>query len=265
MPAEIGSDAPARYPSAMAAQTRIYGRLDSTNLEAKRLIDAGESGPFWLLAHEQNAGQGRRNRIWQTGSGNFAATWAGYLQAPPLMRAQMGFALALAARDALENLSRPDQLRFKWPNDILIGDAKMGGILLESGTNPSGDSWLIAGIGINLVSAPKLPDRRTICLRDALAENHAVPTAEVLLQHIQAAFDIWRSRLLDEGFARIRLAWLGCAYGIGAPARVQIGERWLSGRVKGLDEEGTLLLEPENGDAVRVSAGDVFFGREEEI
>lgn len=265
MPAESMDGAANRFSSDIKAQTRIYARLDSTNLEAKRLIDSGERGPFWLLAHEQTAGQGRRLRVWHTGSGNLAASWMGFVAAPPVKRAQMGFALALAAHDALQPWCRSSCLRLKWPNDIQILDAKMGGILLESGSHPSGDSWLIAGIGINLLTAPLLPDRPTICLRDALRDNCAPPSAETLLTQIQTHFDLWRCCLQDEGFAPIRSAWLACAYGLHAPVRVEIGARTLIGRFQGLDENGAMLLERDNGEVISVSAGDVFFDREAKI
>ena len=70
--------------------------IDSTNSEARRLAEAGESGPVWITAARQTAGRGRRGRVWDTASGNLAAT---LLLRPPANFAQLSFAAALAVAD----------------------------------------------------------------------------------------------------------------------------------------------------------------------
>ena len=122
--------------------------IDSTNCEARRLAEAGEAGPVWIMARSQTAGRGRRGRAWLSAPGNLAATLLIRPARQPC--GQLSFAAALAAADVAEHFAPTAPVTVKWPNDVLAGDRKMAGILLES----TGD-WLAVGVGINLVSHPE--------------------------------------------------------------------------------------------------------------
>ena len=148
---------PAGEPSAPPRLVRLP-ETDSTNAEAMRRALAGEAPPLWVLADRQTAGRGRAGRAWASQPGNLFASLLVSTSCPPALAGQLSLVAGVAAIDAIRRAAGqapPAGLRLKWPNDILVGTAKTGGILVESTTRSSGAERLaIIGIGLNLVSAP---------------------------------------------------------------------------------------------------------------
>ncbi|MBL4750467.1 MAG: biotin--[acetyl-CoA-carboxylase] ligase [Amylibacter sp.] len=238
-----------------------FSVLDSTNEEAKRLALAGTQGPLWLHADRQTAGRGRRAKVWQSPIGNLAATglyhWDGSLAAS----AHLGFAAALAVCDTLSPfLDGAQTLAIKWPNDVLQSGAKIAGILLESGSVPSGGHWVAVGIGINLASAPSDLPYPATALHEHLKTGGKPPATTDVLDVLITSFESWRTCLTGEGFAPIRTAWLARAHGLGAMLRTSAGQ---SGIFEDLSKEGALVLRQNSGRSIEISAGEVFFADQE--
>lgn len=233
-----------------------YETIGSTNDEAKRLALAGAPQGTLVWALAQSAGRGRRGRPWQSPPGNLYAS----LLLRPLglaaQAAQLGFVAALGLGDALEPLlPRGHDLRFKWPNDVLLDGGKLAGILLESET-AAGDrvAFVVIGVGVNLVTSPADAEFPAMSLAAAGVPN---VTPGLLLEAFAPHFESWHRRWLAEGFAPVRGAWLARASGLGEAVRVRLERATLLGRFLDLDEEGALLLEGEDGRR-RIAAGEVF-------
>ncbi|MBI3113001.1 MAG: biotin--[acetyl-CoA-carboxylase] ligase, partial [Rhodospirillales bacterium] len=133
--------------------------VDSTNAEARRLAILGEEkSPDGTLiwAKEQTAGRGRRGRKWQSPKGNLYCSLILRPEVPAEQAAQLSFVGALAACDALNAISPPGHIvQIKWPNDILLNDEKVGGLLLEAETGGGKTpEWVIMGLGINVAQHP---------------------------------------------------------------------------------------------------------------
>lgn len=234
---------------------RRYEELDSTNSEAARLAQAGEAGPVWIVAERQTAGRGRQGRAWQGGAGNLAATLLLTTDQAPAQAARTAFVAALALADLAAAFVAADLIRVKWPNDLLVGGAKAGGILIESGTAPKGGLWLAVGVGANLADAPK----DTPYPATSLAAHGVAPSPADALAALDAGFSHWLEVAHTQGFEPIRAAWLARAHGLGQACTVSLGERTVTGIHEGLDADGALLLRV--GAAVqRITAGDVIFG-----
>jgi BirA family biotin operon repressor/biotin-[acetyl-CoA-carboxylase] ligase len=242
---------------ARAAGYRLlaFDEIGSTNEEALARARAGERGPLWIAAQRQTAGRGRRGRDWQTPQGNLAASCVRAFTMSPAHAATLSLVAGLAAVEAVCACAPGIELALKWPNDVLAGDAKLAGILLES--EPCGAGFLaVAGIGINVESAPQgLPYPATSL--GALG-RHVRPA-----QLFTALADAWLDyeRLWDEGrgMARIRARWLDHAANIGEEITVRLGDRSLSGVFESLDEQGRLLLRGDGG-LMPISAGEVQVG-----
>ena len=114
-----------------------FDEIDSTNEEARRLAEAGESGPLWITAARQTAGRGRRGRTWEVADGNLAAT---LLLRPGSAARRMGAAFLRRGhrrRPTWRRISRPmPRIALKWPNDVLADGRKLAGILLETAHGP---------------------------------------------------------------------------------------------------------------------------------
>jgi BirA family transcriptional regulator, biotin operon repressor / biotin---[acetyl-CoA-carboxylase] ligase len=234
---------------------------DSTNAEAMRRALAGEAPPLWVLADRQTAGRGRAGRAWASQPGNLFASLLVSTTCPPALAGQLSLVAGVAAIDAIRKAAgqgAPAGPRLKWPNDVLIGTAKTGGILVESTTRRSGAERLaIIGIGLNLVSAPDDLARAATFLS---AHGLSLSPTQALC-FLAETMDGWLRTWNDaQGFAHVRHAWLDRAGPIGEPLSVHTGQGVAVGHFAGLDEEGALLVAGTDGTERRFTYGDVMIG-----
>jgi BirA family biotin operon repressor/biotin-[acetyl-CoA-carboxylase] ligase len=235
-----------------------YDELDSTNAEARRRAEAGETGPVWITAAVQTAGRGRRGRAWSTNRGNLAATLMMVTDQPAGEAAQLSFVAALAACDLADTCLGQGAARLKWPNDVMVHGKKAVGILVESGARPDGRLWLAVGIGVNLAHAPTDVERPATAFAEFMAGPPPEPRAA--LDVLAAAFERWRAAWATRGFPAIAEGWLERATGLGQRCEARLPNRTLTGVAEGLDSDGALRLRLDDGSLERITAGDVFFG-----
>jgi BirA family biotin operon repressor/biotin-[acetyl-CoA-carboxylase] ligase len=239
-----------RLPDAVALHA--LDRVGSTNNEALRLAQEGAPDFTLVWAKEQEAGRGRRGRTWQSPQGNLYTSMVLRPALPPAQAALGGFAAALAVAEAVEQLVPGLAAQVKWPNDVLVDGAKIGGILLESAGIEAGImTGLVVGVGINLASAPKATPYPATFLS---AKGQPVFAEDALQAYVWAMVS-WVAGWRQMGFAPIRQAWLSRARGLGQNIRLQTETGAAEGIFQGLDEDGALLL----ADGRRFLAGDVFF------
>lgn len=227
-------------------------QTDSTNAELVRRLDAGEHVPegHWLRAIRQSAGRGRRGREWFAPEGNLTCSTIVNLRAsdPPVH--SLAFVAALAVHDVVAaELGSAAQAVLKWPNDVLVEGAKICGVLLERVRN-----HVVAGIGINVESAPEVPGRETTSLRNTGGTSRA----EAVLEHLAASFSDRLAKWRQEGLAATLAEWQSRASPVGTPMLVTLDEEGtLAGAFAGLDPEGALRLRLADGSLRVVHAGDV--------
>jgi BirA family biotin operon repressor/biotin-[acetyl-CoA-carboxylase] ligase len=240
----------------------FFDDIDTTNGEALRRALAGEQGGLWIWANRQSAGRGRIGRSWASPPGNL---YASVLLRPPCpLSVAVGLSLlaGVAMYDAVEALSgerfAQGRLRLKWPNDLLLDGLKVGGVLLESAkSRKTGESAVVIGAGVNLVSHPD------DCLRPAtdLAARGVVASPSAAFAALAWAtadwLGVWQN---GKGFPQVRRAWIERAQGIGSEIAVRVGAEIIRGVFLGVDEGGALLLDSGEGAKRRITAGDVFFG-----
>jgi BirA family biotin operon repressor/biotin-[acetyl-CoA-carboxylase] ligase len=236
--------------------TRILAceELDSTNSEAMRRALAGETGPLWITAAKQTRGRGRSGRTWASPSGNLYATLLFKPGCPPALVHQLSLLAGVAVHDALRTFGAPTGLRLKWPNDVLVGAAKVAGVLSESIVGKDAEPLAMLGIGINLASSPADAGRPTT---DLSAHGLSIASAAAL-RALDGAMSKWLA-IWDCGraFAAVRAAWLERAGPSGEELVVNAGSGRVEGRFAGLDPDGSLLLTDPDGRLHRFSFGDV--------
>ena len=244
-----------------AAPILLLDQTDSTNAEARRRADAGETGPLWIVARRQTEGRGRRGRQWESQDGNLFSTLMQVTRKSPAEAAQVTFVAALAIADLLDAWAPASLVTIKWPNDVMLAGQKASGVLVESGAHESGGLWLAVGIGINLVSAPEGTERPATALAHHLRGDAASPpTIEAAAAKLAEAFNVWMTRWETLGFQPILDAWSARTAGLDGPAVARLGRETIEGRAEGVAPDGALKLRLADGSLRLISAGDVFFG-----
>jgi BirA family biotin operon repressor/biotin-[acetyl-CoA-carboxylase] ligase len=236
---------------------RVEESLPSTSDLLLRLAAAGEREGLAVLARRQTAGRGRDGRGWQSPPGNLYLSLLLRPDAPAREAPAWSLLAAVALAEALEE-GLPDTaaLRLKWPNDVMLRGRKLAGVLCESAARDDGRlDWLVVGLGANLAVAPPLPDRPTACL----AELAAPPAPEKAACRILHAVEAWRERLRADGPGSLIAAWQSRGPEPDAPLTLRTGAGETTGRYRGLDRDGALLLETE-GRIRRFATGELSAG-----
>jgi BirA family transcriptional regulator, biotin operon repressor / biotin---[acetyl-CoA-carboxylase] ligase len=242
-----------------ASNTIHLPEVDSTNAEAMRRSLSGCTTPLWIWADRQTRGRGRSGRPWQSDhTGNLYASLLLELACGPEVAAQLSLVTGVAVIDAIRSLSADNTmcyLQLKWPNDILIGAAKAGGILIES-TRHHGALTVVIGIGLNLVGSPADIGRSVTSLN--MHSIHTTPDVmlNALRHHMDHWLGIWHQ---GTGFGACRQAWTERAVQVGTELTINAGAGPVSGTFQGIDRDGALLLQTGVGRQ-RFSFGDVTLG-----
>ncbi|QFT60264.1 Bifunctional ligase/repressor BirA [Sulfitobacter sp. THAF37] len=233
----------------------VLDAVDSTLAEATRRLSP-RAGAEWILALEQTAARGRRGRPWSTPRGNFAGTLILPCKEPPAQAALRSFVSSLALfRAFAEVTGQPDAFALKWPNDVLLNDGKVAGILLES----SGGHLLI-GIGVNLAHAPGAAEVEPGAVTPvSLAGELDLDVApEVFLDVLAREYAALETQFTTYGFEPIRVAWMAQAARRGEMIRARTTRDETRGTFEDVDRHGNLILRTETG-RVPIAAADVFF------
>ncbi|MEL6876242.1 MAG: biotin--[acetyl-CoA-carboxylase] ligase, partial [Pseudomonadota bacterium] len=148
----------------------------------------------------------------------------------------------------------PQKIELKWPNDILVGGAKICGILLER----SGDH-VIVGTGVNVAVTPPVEDREVTSLRDLGSDPE--PSAELMLQQIAISYAQWLSVWRTDGLLPVLQEWQRRAHAIGTSVMIdKDSPDPLTGTYQGLSDNGALRLRKPDGTLIEIHAGDVEIG-----
>ena len=218
--------------------------MGSTNTALLADVSAGEGE--WLVALHQDEGKGRHGRIWQSLDGNFFGSTLVSLRATDPSPPALALVAGLALIEAVEVAAPDARLSLKWPNDLMLGDAKLAGILLER----SGDR-VVVGFGVNLAAAPTISGRKTASLAGAIAPQAFAPLLAASFARLLAAW-----RMADP--AAFAQAWLARAHPLGTPLHVHSGPgESIAGRFDGIAPDGAMRLRLEDGKIDLVRAGDV--------
>ncbi|BCX70814.1 MULTISPECIES: bifunctional biotin--[acetyl-CoA-carboxylase] ligase/biotin operon repressor BirA [Pseudomonas] len=234
-PLEIGRLAPScDWP------VLVFHSIDSTNAEALRAIERHQAAPFVVLAERQTAGRGRRGRKWVS---PFAENiyYSLVLRIEGGMRQLEGLSLVvgLAVMQVLRELGVPG-VGLKWPNDVLVGQKKIAGILLELVGDPADVCHVVLGIGINVnMQMADEVDQQWTSMRlesgRVFDRNHLAAELGLMLQKYLARHQIG-------GFSAVRAEWEQNHLWQGRAVSLIAGVNQIDGEVLGIDGQGALRL-----------------------
>ena len=220
---------------------------DTGSTNADLLADVGAMEGDWLIARRQRSGRGRQGRDWHSLDGNFFGSTIINLRRDDPEAPTLALVAGLALIDAIGVAAPAAPVSLKWPNDVMRGKGKLGGILLER----TGDR-VVAGFGVNLAVKPGLEGRETASLSDMPISVEAF--APLLAGAFARLLGAWR---MAEPAALAR-SWEERAHPRGAPLTVhQNADEVIEGTFDGIDPDGALRLRLGDGSIFVIRAGDV--------
>ncbi len=213
---------------------------------------AGAAEGDWLRADRQMAGRGRMGRAWASPLGNFYGSTLVRLRPQDPAPASLAFVAAIAVHATLAQLAPTVSATIKWPNDIMVGPAKLCGMLLER----AGDGAVVVGIGVNLAFHPTDLPRPVTSLA---ALGAPVPTPDAFQVVLADQFDQWLARWRRDGLAAVTQAWIARAHPLGTPLSAALPDGLVvQGAFDGLAPDGALKLRLADGQLRAIHAGDIF-------
>jgi BirA family biotin operon repressor/biotin-[acetyl-CoA-carboxylase] ligase len=241
-------------PAAGRAWLGYFAETGSTQDEAFRAAAKGALGGSAFVAEHQTAGRGRRSAAWTAPRGSSLLLSVLIRPAPPAsLSGRLALAAAAAAAAAIERVAPAAGVEIRWPNDLLIGGRKLGGLLVESRRGVA-----VLGLGLNVTQAPgDFPEELRRKATSLAAAGFSVDRRRLLAELLAGLGAVLRpGKVFPAGWEQLRaaaerrLAWRGQAVRVtgcsGGP---------LAGRLAGLGDGGELAIEPASGGRRLVAAG----------
>ncbi|AHC39063.1 biotin--[acetyl-CoA-carboxylase] ligase [Ehrlichia muris] len=228
--------------------------LYSTNYEAIKLAECGAEDGTIIISDEQIKGRGRYERIWHSPKGNlyFSVIITRFVEVFPL-----SFIAALSVGKTLEEILKNNdniisKVQYKWPNDILVNNKKISGILLESRTsNNTLQKWIVVGIGINMYKAPAYAT--TI---NQHSHNFTLSNLE-LLEKVINNFNNFREHYIHYGFTNIRDLWLKQTCHLNSHITVKSHNHTYTGQFITIDIKGNMIMKQDD-KTICITSGEIF-------
>ena len=246
----------------------------STNDDLLARWRAGELiDPVARIAHEQTAGKGRAGRVWLSNpEDTLCFSLAHPFNKNPNELSGLSLVIGLAVINGIaaalgisEAALHQQGVRLKWPNDLLMNNAKLGGILIEGGqTNPHSPTWMVIGLGLNLRNADIIQQSLGVnssfgaaALDQLMPNQMAVPDTEFIWLKLIGSFESYITQFDQYGFSHFQHHWKQWdAYDGQAICISGAGKETMSGISFGVDDTGALLLNQHN-KTIAIHAGDV--------
>jgi len=236
----------------------FYKSVESTNSSALSLAKDGAPEGTAIVADNQTHGRGRMQRVWQ--SPPALNLYASLIMRPNLAAALSSPVTIMAGVAVAEVLSAycPTQVQLKWPNDVLVNDKKICGILTEIKAIHNKIEFIIMGIGININMqkndlSPSIEKIATSLRLEVGKSINRVELTVKLFEKIAYFYQLF----LKERIEPIRELWLSYSQLLGRCVEVTFGGEVYQGEVTAMDDAGALIIKSESGVQRRVIAGDV--------
>ncbi|BCA53172.1 putative Biotin-(Acetyl-CoA-carboxylase) ligase [Nitrospira sp. KM1] len=257
MPPSLSADAIRSTLSTrcLGQRMELHDEVDSTSREAVRLVQAGVEHGTVVLADTQTAGRGRLSRQWFSPPGVNIYCSIVLINSAPLDRLSdclswLPLLTALAASEAIEMVSTV-AVSVKWPNDLLIGERKVGGILCESGPLPGSKSFQVIGVGLNVNGKnqdfpAELRDGATTIRHESTAEIDRNRVIAQLLNELEQCLEEYATR----GSERIAQAYNRRCSTLGKRIKASLtGGQDFIALARSIGPDGSLIVEPHRPES----------------
>ncbi|MBM4289570.1 MAG: biotin--[acetyl-CoA-carboxylase] ligase [Deltaproteobacteria bacterium] len=252
LPAEISRDLIALR---LRGPVRHFVTVPSTNDAAKDWARQGCPEGAVLVAETQSAGRGRLGRVWESPPGTGI-----YLSIvlrpplPPLELPKLTLTAAVAVAAAIKGATGI-RVGIKWPNDLIFGGKKMGGILTEMETESDRMSHVILGVGLN-INTSTFPEHLATTATSLAGPGQSYSRLAIFRAFLKE-MDVFYDRFLRQEFPAILDLWRQAAVTLGRPVRVERGDLVITGLAVDVAPDGALLVEKPGGEIEKILSGEI--------
>jgi BirA family biotin operon repressor/biotin-[acetyl-CoA-carboxylase] ligase len=243
----------------MNFKVEVYGSLPSTqDLVMLKAMQDEEEG-LVVQALTQSAGRGRQGNVWVSDLGNLYMSILIRPNCDASKAGELSFVTSLAILNAIKQVVIPEALvKVKWPNDVLVNNKKVAGLLLESDIDFKGHVHYISiGIGINVLSCPNDAISIAEVKNDQPLAIH--PFRDIVLSELKDLYLFWKRN----GFSSLKSKWLENTIDLNNTINVRLPNKEVNGIFRGISSHGALILE-KDGKKMEISSGEVFFNQRDE-
>jgi len=249
------------YTNYIGKEIYYFPELKSTNIMAKEKAlhrtEAIDEGTL-IITERQSAGKGRLGREWFSPAGGIWLSILLYPQLSPSYISRITLMTAVAVVKAIRIYTQIKS-QIKWPNDILINEKKVCGILTEMSAELDMINWVVVGIGINAnINQEEFPEdirANSISLKEVLGEEIS---RVKLIQIYLKEFEEYYEKLKRKEFPSILKEWKLYSHTLRRKTKVDIGERIITGEAVDISEEGALILKKEDGELIEIISGTIL-------
>lgn len=233
-----------------------FNEVDSTNEVAKYLAEEGAEDGTVVVAEIQNKGKGRRGKTWISPPGGIWMSVILRPEIPPHRASQLTLVTGVVVAKTIKEELNID-VGIKWPNDILIGNKKVSGILTEVNATLDKVNYLVVGIGIDMnVDVPMLPSDLQKGATSLKNELDTEINGALLVQRFLLNFENLYNDFKDGKFPEILDEWRAMSSTIGTSVEVRTRGKRVQGYAVGINKEGILIIEMEDGSLRKMISGE---------
>jgi BirA family biotin operon repressor/biotin-[acetyl-CoA-carboxylase] ligase len=234
-----------------------YDETESTNDVAFSLGIAGVPEGTVVLADSQRGGKGRFQRSWH--SPPAANIYTSIILRPEILlpnASQIPILAGVAVAEVLDKYC-PGKISLKWPNDVLINEKKISGILSQAKITANQLNFIILGIGINVnMNQGRFSEEiRKTATSLSIETGREISRQDVLIS-LYENLEKWYKHLTQQGFGGVKLKWLSLTSMIGRNVEVVFKNETIEGKAADIDDNGSLIIVVDGNKKVHVSAGD---------
>lgn len=252
--AQVGSRLTTRY---MGRKMVYFSETDSTNIQIKRLAEAGSPEGTLVVAESQSAGKGRRGRSWSSPPG--CSIYMSYLLRPKIPPCNASMLTLLAGMACVRAIEEETGLeaKIKWPNDLVMNGKKICGILTEMNAELEEIHYIFTGVGIN-VSQMEFPEEIRKTATSLKLEGGAPVSRSALIAGCMKWFEHYYERFLSQGdLSGLKDEYESMLANLGRGVKVLDPAGEYTGICRGIDQMGELLVELPDGEVKKVFSGEV--------
>ena len=236
---------------------KYYDKIDSTNNQVRRLAEEGAEEGLLVVAECQEAGKGRRGRVWKSPAGS--GIWMSFLLKPqvgPEHASMLTLVAAMAVASGIQDITGMET-KIKWQNDLVLSGKKICGILTEMSTDLDSIRYIIVGIGIN-VNTPDFPEDIAATATSLYLESgKSWKRSELIAAIMKRMEQYYEIFLKTADLSGLKEEYESKLANLGRQVKVLAPKQEYCGICRGITDGGELLVEREDGSISQVMSGEV--------